>query len=73
MGSRDGVEERDTILVRDFYKTGTKTTLYFQDGIGVSGSRNSTLDPESCDYGLVPYLGKRKKKQKPQVKHTRKL
>ena len=53
MGSRDGVEERDTVLVRGFYKMGTKTTPRFRDGIGVFGSRNGTLDPESCDYALA--------------------
>jgi len=46
MGLRDGVEERDTVLVRGFYKVGTKMTLHFQDEIGVSGSRNGTLDPD---------------------------
>ena len=51
MGSRDGVEERDTVLVRGFYKTGTKTTPRFRDRIGVFGSRNGTLDPDFCDYG----------------------
>ena len=50
MGSRDGIEERDTILVRGFYKAGTKMTPRFRDGIGVSGSRNGTLDPDFCDY-----------------------
>ena len=50
--SRDGVEERDTVLMRGFYKARTKTTPRFRDGISVSGSRNGTLDPESCDYGL---------------------
>jgi len=50
MESRDGVEERDTVLVRGFYTAGTKTTPSFRDGIGASGSRNGTLDPESCDY-----------------------
>ena len=50
MGSRDGVEEQDTVLVRGFYKAETKTTPRFWDGIDVSGSRNGTLDPESCDY-----------------------
>ena len=51
MESRDGVEERDTVLVRGFYTAGTKTTPSFRDGIGASGSRNGTLDPESCYYG----------------------
>ena len=50
MGSRDGVEEQDTVLMRGFYKTGTKMTLHFRVGIGVFGSRNGTLDSESCDY-----------------------
>jgi len=45
MESRDGVEERDTVLVRGFYTAGTKTTPSFRDGIGASGSRNGTLDP----------------------------
>ena len=45
MGSRDGVEERGTILMRGFYKAGTKMTPRFRDGIGVPGSRNGTLDP----------------------------
>jgi len=35
MGSRDGVEERGTVLVRGFYKAGTKMTPHFRDGIGV--------------------------------------
>jgi len=35
--------------VRGFYKAGTKMTPRFRVGIGVSGSRNGTLDPESCD------------------------
>ena len=52
MGSRNGVEGRDTVLVRGFYRAGTKMTPHFRDGIGVSGSRNGTLDPESCDYGI---------------------
>jgi len=47
MESRDGVEERDTVLMRGFYKAGTKMTPHFRDRIGVSGSRNGTLDPES--------------------------
>ena len=51
MGLRNGVKERDTVLVRGFYKAGTKTTPCFRDGIVVSRSRNGTLDPESCDYG----------------------
>ena len=53
MGSWDGVKERGTVLMRGFYKAGTKTTPRFRDGVGVSGSRNGTLDPESCDYGLI--------------------
>ena len=60
MGSRDGVEERDTVLVRGFCKAGTKKTLRFWDRISVSGSRNGTLDPESCDYGRTSaYRGAR--------------
>ena len=31
--------------MRGFYKAGMKTTPRFWDGIGVSGSRNGTLDP----------------------------
>jgi hypothetical protein len=50
MGSRDGVEERGTVLVRG-YKAGTKMTPHFRDGIGVPGSRNGTLDPDFFDYG----------------------
>ena len=50
MGSRDGIEERDMVLMRGFYKAGTETTPRFRDGIGVSRSRNGTLDHESCDY-----------------------
>ena len=46
MGLRDRVEERDTVFVRGFYKVGTKMTPHFQDEIGVSGSRNGTLDPD---------------------------
>ena len=52
MGSRDGVEERGKVLVRGFYKAGTKMTPCFRDGIGVPGSRNGTLDPDFCDYEL---------------------
>ena len=48
-GSRDGVEERDTILVGDFYKVGTKMTPHFRDRIDVFGLRNSTIDPDSSD------------------------
>ena len=55
MGSRNGVEGRETILVRGFYKAGTKTILRFRDEIRVSGSRNSTLDPESYDYAQEYY------------------
>ena len=51
MGLRNGVEERDTVLVRSFYKAGTKMTPRFRDGIDVSGSRNDTLDPDFCYYG----------------------
>jgi hypothetical protein len=29
---------------------GMKITPRFRDGIGVSGSRNSTLNPDFCDY-----------------------
>ena len=57
MGSRDGVEKRDMILVRDFYKAGTKTPPYFRDGISVSRSRNGTLDPESYDYDWYSFDG----------------
>ena len=52
MGSRDGVEERDTVLMRGFYKAGTKMTPRFRDGIDVSGSRNGTLNPDFSNYGL---------------------
>ena len=52
MGSRDGVEEQDTVLVRGFYKAETKTTPCFWDGIDVSGSRNGTLNPDFSNYGL---------------------
>jgi len=52
IGSRDGVEERGTVLVRGFYKAGTKMTPRFRDGIGVPGSRNGTLDPDFCDYAM---------------------
>ena len=58
MGSRNGVEGRDTVLVRSFYKAGTKMTPRFRDGVGVSGSRNGTLDPESCDYACVRRCGR---------------
>ena len=57
MGSRDGVEKRDTILVRDFYKAGTKMHPYFRDGISVSRSRNGTLDPKSYDYDWYTFDG----------------
>ena len=50
MGSRDVVDERDTVLVRCFYRAGTKMSPRFMDGIGVSGLRNATLDPNFCDY-----------------------
>ena len=51
MGSRDGVEEQDTVFVRSFYKAETKMIPCFRNGIDVSGSRNDTLDPDFCDYG----------------------
>ncbi len=51
MGSRNGVEERDTLLARGFYKVGTKMTPRFRDGDGVPGSRIAATDPVSCDYG----------------------
>ena len=53
MGSRDGIEEQDTILVRGFYKAGTKMTPHFQNGIVVSESRNDTLDLDFYDYGIA--------------------
>ena len=40
------------ILVRGFYTAGTKMTLRFQNGISISGSRNCSLDSESCDYAV---------------------
>ena len=46
MGSKNRVEKRGMVLVRGFYKVGTKMTPHFQDEIGVSGSRNGTLDPD---------------------------
>jgi len=52
MGSRDMVEERDTVLVRGFYKAEMKMTSRFRDGIGVFVMRNGTLDPDLCDYAL---------------------
>jgi len=51
MGSWDGVKERGTVLMRGFYKAGTKMTPRFRHGIGVSGSRNGTFDHDFCDYG----------------------
>ena len=61
MGSRDGVEEQDTVFVRSFYKAETKMTSRFRNGIDVSGSRNGTLKPDFCDYGLSsPPVNERK-------------
>jgi len=31
-------------------------TPRFRDGVGVSRSRNGTLDTESCDYGHDPLM-----------------
>ena len=53
MGSKNRVEKRGMVLVRGFYKVGTKMTPHFRDGINVSGSRNGTFDPNFCDYAFV--------------------
>jgi hypothetical protein len=53
MGSRNGIEERDTLFVRGFYKLGTKMTPRFRDGDGIPGSRIAATDPVSCDYGFI--------------------
>jgi hypothetical protein len=53
IGSRNGVEERGTLPVRNFYMVETKMTPHIRVGDDVSGSRVATTVPVSCDYVLM--------------------